>query len=65
MDLEREHPDIKPSLLKSLSNVQPRHLLDRRINPPAASSSPAPVLPDAEPLAVGSEVLIPLADVRR
>ena len=35
MDLEREHPDLKQSLLKSLGNVQPRHLLDRRLNPPA------------------------------
>lgn len=50
MDLEREHPDIKQSLLKSLSNVQPRHLLDRRLN---------------EPVAAAHDVLIPLADLRR
>ena len=37
MDLEREHPDVKQSLLKSLGNVQPRHLLDRRLNPPSAA----------------------------
>ena len=65
MDLEREHPDIKQSLLKSLSNVQPRHLLDRRLNPPAPLEAQAPVLVDAEPVAVGHDVLIPLADVRR
>jgi tRNA 2-thiocytidine biosynthesis protein TtcA len=65
MDLEREHPDIKQSLLKSLANVQPRHLLDRRLNPPTAQAAPAPAVADAEPLTVGREVLIPLADVRR
>ena len=37
MELEREHPDLKQSLLKSLGNVQPRHLLDRRLNPPSAA----------------------------
>jgi tRNA 2-thiocytidine biosynthesis protein TtcA len=35
-DLEREHPGLKRSVLKALGNVQPRHLLDRRLNPPAA-----------------------------
>jgi tRNA 2-thiocytidine biosynthesis protein TtcA len=33
MDLEREHPGVKASLLKALGNVMPRHLLDRRLNP--------------------------------
>lgn len=33
LDLEREHPDIKGSMLKALSNVAPRHLLDTRLNP--------------------------------
>jgi tRNA 2-thiocytidine biosynthesis protein TtcA len=36
MELEREHPGVKSSLLKALSNVAPRHLLDRRLNPPDA-----------------------------
>ena len=27
---------LKRSVLKALGNVQPRHLLDRRLNPPAA-----------------------------
>jgi tRNA 2-thiocytidine biosynthesis protein TtcA len=36
MELEREHPGVKASLLKSLGNVAPRHLLDRRLNPPGA-----------------------------
>ena len=33
MDLEIEHPGLKQSMLKALSNVGPRHLLDRRLNP--------------------------------
>jgi tRNA 2-thiocytidine biosynthesis protein TtcA len=35
MELEREHPGVKNSLLKAIGNVAPRHLLDRRLNPPA------------------------------
>jgi len=35
MDLEMEHPGVKQSMLKALSNVSPRHLLDTRLNPPA------------------------------
>jgi tRNA 2-thiocytidine biosynthesis protein TtcA len=35
MDLEVEHPGVKTSVLKALSNVAPRHLLDTRLNPPA------------------------------
>jgi tRNA 2-thiocytidine biosynthesis protein TtcA len=36
MELEREHAGVKSSMLKALSNVMPRHLLDTRLNPPAA-----------------------------
>lgn len=32
-DLEIDHPGLKQSMLKALSNVMPRHLLDRRLNP--------------------------------
>src|SRR4030088_3319181 len=35
MELEREHPGVKSSMLKALGNVAPRHLLDMRLNPPA------------------------------
>jgi tRNA 2-thiocytidine biosynthesis protein TtcA len=33
MELEREHPNVKASMLKAIANVMPRHLLDRRLNP--------------------------------
>ena len=33
MDLEVEHPGLKQSMLKALTNVKPRHLLDTRLNP--------------------------------
>jgi tRNA 2-thiocytidine biosynthesis protein TtcA len=42
MELEREHPGVKNSMLKALGNVQPRHLLDTRLNPPAALVSRVP-----------------------
>src|SRR5215216_1572234 len=31
MDLEVQHPGVKHSMLKALTNVMPRHLLDRRL----------------------------------
>jgi tRNA 2-thiocytidine biosynthesis protein TtcA len=34
VELEREHPGVKNSMLKALGNVAPRHLLDTRLNPP-------------------------------
>jgi tRNA 2-thiocytidine biosynthesis protein TtcA len=35
MDLERENVGVKNSMLKALTNVSPRHLLDTRLNPAA------------------------------
>jgi tRNA 2-thiocytidine biosynthesis protein TtcA len=40
MDLEREHPDVKHSMVRALGNVSPRHLLDSRLNPAAEISQP-------------------------
>ena len=42
VDLEREHPDVKNSMLRALRNVQSRHLLDTRLNPPAALRAKIP-----------------------
>jgi tRNA 2-thiocytidine biosynthesis protein TtcA len=39
MQLEREHPGVKASLLKALGNVMPRHLLDPRLNATRASTA--------------------------
>jgi tRNA 2-thiocytidine biosynthesis protein TtcA len=33
LELEREHPSVKSSMLKAIGNVMPRHLLDRRLTP--------------------------------
>lgn len=48
MDLEREHPGVKQSMLKAVGNVHPRHLLDpmaeRRSAPVEGSRETPPVL---------------------
>ena len=50
MEMEREHPGVKQSMIKALANVAPRHLLDTRLNPPAdlvrriGEPRPAPVV---------------------
>ena len=62
MDLEREHPDLKQSMLKSLANVQPG-----TARPPAEPSGTQPQRVrgakhvDRRPWLTPS-VLIPLAD---
>ena len=43
--LEVEHPEIKNSMLRALTNVHPRHLLDRRLDPGSGLRLPA----DEEP----------------
>lgn len=45
IELEREHPGVKNSMLKALGNVAPRHLLDVRLNPPAELIATAPIDP--------------------
>ena len=42
MELEREHPHVKASMMKALDNVMPRHLLDRRLNPCATCTIGSP-----------------------
>jgi len=42
VELEREHPGVKQSMLKALGNVAPRHLLDTRLNPPAELQARVP-----------------------
>jgi tRNA 2-thiocytidine biosynthesis protein TtcA len=49
MELEREHPGVKTSMLKALGNVAPRHLLDVRLNPPAELRARAAATADAAP----------------
>ncbi|MEI6668258.1 MAG: tRNA 2-thiocytidine(32) synthetase TtcA [Acidobacteriota bacterium] len=41
-ELDREHPGVKSSMLRALSNVVPSHLLDRRLNPPASLARRTP-----------------------
>jgi tRNA 2-thiocytidine biosynthesis protein TtcA len=43
MDLEVEHGGVKQSMLKAMSNVAPRHLLDTRLNPPAELRATVPL----------------------
>lgn len=48
-DFEIEHPSVKHSMIKALANVAPRHLMDTRLNPPAALRARAAALATAEP----------------
>lgn len=47
-EFEMEHPDVKNSMITALSNVAPRHLLDRRLNP--ASAIPTRDVDNAAPV---------------
>jgi tRNA 2-thiocytidine biosynthesis protein TtcA len=56
-ELDREHPGVKASMIRALSNVKPRHLLDRRLNPIAAAvgdTDAPPEVPTLIPLTVRS-----------
>ena len=59
IDLEREHPGLKSSMLKAMKNIAPRHLLDLRLNPIAESSDVLAEVP-ANPPAIG-----PLLQIQR
>jgi tRNA 2-thiocytidine biosynthesis protein TtcA len=59
IDLEREHPGVKSSMLKAMKNVAPRHLLDLRLNPIAESSDVVAEVPADTP-AIG-----PLLQIQR
>jgi tRNA 2-thiocytidine biosynthesis protein TtcA len=57
LDLEREHPGVKNSMLAAMRNVCPTHLLDARLNPPGALRARArfdeagtlvPLVPDGQ-----------------
>ena len=42
VELEREHPGVRQSMIRALTNVQPRHLLDRRLHDPTVSHPSKP-----------------------
>ena len=54
LDLEREHPGVKRSMLKAIGNVAGRHMLDRRLNPVAELRADVVAGLDALPLATAS-----------
>jgi tRNA 2-thiocytidine biosynthesis protein TtcA len=58
MELEREHAGVKSSMLKALGNVMPRHLLDTRLNPPAALRARAAKAADAASIQPQSGVVV-------
>jgi tRNA 2-thiocytidine biosynthesis protein TtcA len=56
LDLEREHPGVKNSMLSAMRNVCATHLLDARLNPPAALRARARF--------DSAGALVPLAEVK-
>jgi tRNA 2-thiocytidine biosynthesis protein TtcA len=63
MELEREYPNVKSSMIKALGNVMPRHLLDRRLNP-----VPSALRATGAPLRQGTSdlrTLVPLLEPSR
>jgi tRNA 2-thiocytidine biosynthesis protein TtcA len=48
-ELQKSIPHVKRSLLRALANVQPRHLLDRRLQPAAAPSAVLPAVASDAP----------------
>jgi len=60
MDLEVENPGVKNSMLKALTNVAPRHLLDTRLNPPADLRATVPLDALPPPPARKSRRLLPV-----
>jgi tRNA 2-thiocytidine biosynthesis protein TtcA len=60
MELEREHPNVKASMIKALGNVMPRHLLDRRLNPVASLRETAAARLEDLPDLTADVPLIPL-----
>ena len=62
MELEREHPGVKQSMLKALANVAPRHLLDTRLNPPADLK--VRTTPDLKVRATPADLKVAQADLK-
>lgn len=46
MELEREHPSVKSSMIKALGDVVPSHLLDRRLHPVAEAAASTRAAPE-------------------
>jgi tRNA 2-thiocytidine biosynthesis protein TtcA len=65
MELEREHPGVKNSMLKALANVAPRHLLDPRLNPPAELRATQPRAREAPRAGQTRPSAVPLTLQRR
>ena len=58
LDLEREHPGVKQSMLKALGNVAGRHLLDRRLNPVAELRASAAAPSTGPPSSSGQAAVV-------